>query len=70
MARNLDNVSNDKMVAFVERFPLLDIAVVTVHPRKEGDRHSIDFSVKLSEYETANRGAMKSAARELKRLSA
>ena len=67
------SVSNDKFVAYIERFD--DVAVVTVfqklHREGHGKAHyEIDWGNKLSCYETLSSGAMASARREIEKLSA
>lgn len=66
MRRNSTNVSNDSFVAYIERFG--DTAVVTIHPRKPGDRYSVDFGRKVADYETLSKGAVRSARREIAKL--
>lgn len=53
-------------VAFIERFPDNDVAVVKIYPRTEG--YGIDFSTEIANYETLNRGAAASARKELRKL--
>lgn len=64
------SVSNDKFVAYIERYS--DCALVSVFPKVQcasGYRYEIDFSQKLACYETASNGAMDSARREIKKLA-
>lgn len=67
MAANNTSVSNEKFVAYVERFG--DTAYVTVHPRPAGDRYGVDFSKTLANYETLSKGACASARREIDKLA-
>ena len=53
-------------VAYIDRFPDSDVAVVKIYPRV--GRYEIDFSKRLACYETLNRGAAESARKELRRL--
>lgn len=67
MVRHYSNISNDKFVAYIERYS--DVAMVTIHPRPADDRYGVDFSKTVSQYETLSNGAVKSARRELKKLA-
>lgn len=67
MASKETSVSNEKFVAYVERYN--DVALITVHPRPADDRYGVDFSKTVSCYETLSDGACDSARREITKLS-